>query len=227
MATIFKFLDRRTAGDVVFDQLYDQIMTLELMPGTKVSEAEIADKMGVSRQPVRSAFSKLANLDLLEIRPQRATVVKQFSSSAIEDARFARAALEIEIARSAALNWEPKWTSAFESSLAAQTAASEDGDVSAFHALDEEYHLLIAQVARRAEAHSLAMRMKAQVDRICVLSMKDGNALKTLTSDHRMIFENLSTQNLTELDAAMRLHLNRISGSLEEVSRKHPEFFTE
>lgn len=227
MATALKSLDRRTVGDVVFDHLYDQIMTLELKPGTKVSESEIAASMGVSRQPVRSAFSRLASLDLLEIRPQRATVVKQFSASAIEDSRFIRVALEIEIARSAALNWDPKWAGAFESSLAEQKAASEDGDVSTFHALDEAYHLLIAQVARRAEAHSLAMRMKAQVDRICVLSMKDGDALKTLASDHLMIFENLSTQNLAELEAAMRLHLNRISGSLDEVSQKHPEFFTE
>lgn len=227
MVVALKQSDRRTVGDDVFDRLYDEIMTLKLRPGAKVSESEIAENMGVSRQPVRSAFGRLASLDLLEIRPQRATVIKQFSVSAIEDARFIRGALEVEIARSAALNWESKWTAEFESNLAEQVFASAKDDVPTFHALDEAYHLLIAKVAQRSEAHALAMRMKAQVDRICVLSMKDEHALKTLVSDHRTIFEKLSNQDLGGLEVAMRAHLDRITSSLEEVSQKHPEFFTE
>ena len=62
--------DRRTSVDVVFEHLHDAIATLELLPGDKISEAEIAAQFGVSRQPVRDAFSRLENLDLLLIRPQ-------------------------------------------------------------------------------------------------------------------------------------------------------------
>ena len=63
--------ERRTSVDDVFDHLHEQIVTLQLRPGDRISEAEIAAHFGVSRQPVRDAFSRLANLDLLMIRPQQ------------------------------------------------------------------------------------------------------------------------------------------------------------
>ena len=72
--------DRRTTVDEIFDHLFDEISSLRLRPGDRISEADIAAQFGVSRQPVRDAFTRLANLDLLLIRPQRATEVKRFSS---------------------------------------------------------------------------------------------------------------------------------------------------
>ena len=84
--------ERRTSVDDIFDYLHDEILSLRLRPGDKISEAEIASRFGVSRQPVRDAFSRLANLDLLLIRPQRATEVRRFSSREIEKSSFIRAA---------------------------------------------------------------------------------------------------------------------------------------
>jgi DNA-binding GntR family transcriptional regulator len=50
-----------------------------VLPGTKLSETEVARRFGVSRQPLRSAFRKLANEELLFFRPQKAAVVRGFS----------------------------------------------------------------------------------------------------------------------------------------------------
>jgi len=96
--------ERRTTVDDVFDYLHEQIATLQLKPGDRISEADIAAQFGVSRQPVRDAFSRLANSDLLLIRPQRATEVRRFSKRAIEKARFVRAAIDKEVLRRAALH---------------------------------------------------------------------------------------------------------------------------
>ena len=63
--------ERRTTADVVFEQLHREIASLTLLPGTKLSEAEVARRFGVSRQPVREAFSRLGNLELLLVRPQK------------------------------------------------------------------------------------------------------------------------------------------------------------
>ena len=79
MAKSIRLTERRTSVDEVFDYLHDQIAALDLLPGDKISEADMAARFGISRQPVRDAFSRLANLDLLLIRPQRATEVKRFS----------------------------------------------------------------------------------------------------------------------------------------------------
>ena len=94
-------IERRTSADDVFDFLFDQINTLQLLPGTRISEVEIARQFQVSRQPVREAFIRLSNLELLLIRPQKATVVRQFSHTKILRARFIRSAVETEVLRRA------------------------------------------------------------------------------------------------------------------------------
>ena len=88
--------ERRTTTDVVFDQLHEEIVSLEVLPGTKLSEADVARRFGVSRQPVRDAFARLENLDLLLIRPQKATEVRGFSMQRIAHARIVRLAVELD-----------------------------------------------------------------------------------------------------------------------------------
>ena len=62
--------DRRTVVDEIFEHLHDEISSMRLRPGDRISEADVAAQFGVSRQPVRDAFSRLENASLLLIRPQ-------------------------------------------------------------------------------------------------------------------------------------------------------------
>lgn len=88
-----------TAADRIFEALYQQVVTLELPPGARLSESDVARATGVSRQPVRDAFWRLSQLGFLTIRPQRPTEVSAISERAVLQARFVRTALEIETAR--------------------------------------------------------------------------------------------------------------------------------
>ena len=106
MSSISDSVERRTATDVVFEQLHDEIVSLQLLPKTKLSEAEVAKRFDVSRQPVRDAFSRLENLDLLLIRPQRATEVRGFSLDRIAYSRFVRLSVELEVIRQAGDVWD-------------------------------------------------------------------------------------------------------------------------
>ena len=90
---------RPSVADMVFDELHRQILSLDLLPGTKISEVEIAKAMGISRQPVRDAFYRLSKIGFLIIRPQRATTVSKISLHAVLQARFIRTAIELETAR--------------------------------------------------------------------------------------------------------------------------------
>ena len=57
------------------------IIELELLPGSRLSEQDIATRRGVSRQPVREALIRLANSRLIEIRPHRGTVVARINDA--------------------------------------------------------------------------------------------------------------------------------------------------
>jgi DNA-binding GntR family transcriptional regulator len=216
---------RRTSADIVFEQIYDQIITLGLMPGEKISEAEIAERFGISRQPVRDAFNRLDNLQLIQIQPQRATQVKKFSLPGIAAARFVRLALEVEILKTATSRWSETRADLFERNLAAQDDAVKRLDQVAFHGLDEDFHRLIAETAEADFAFELVLEKKAQVDRICVLSLKDGEGMRALVDDHRQIYGLIRSGDAAEAEAALRLHLSRIESTIEKIHDEHADFF--
>ena len=218
-------IERRTAADVVFDSVYQDIISLRLRPGTKISEADIAAQFGISRQPVRDAFSRLGNLGFLLIRPQKATEVQKFLSDTITSARFIRAAIEVEVVQTAARNWDGRMTRDFEANLDAQAAAAETADVDAFHKLDYEFHHLICQAAGLDFAFNAIVEHKAQIDRLCVLSMMDEDSIRGLVSDHHGIFEAITAKDGEAARRVMRAHLARLDRTIDKVRASHPQFF--
>lgn len=225
MTMLLEQTTRVTSADLVFNHLYEQIMSLSLEPGEKISEAEIAGKLGLSRQPVRDAFNRLANLGLLLVQPQRPTLVRPFSMSSISNARFVRAAIEVEIARNTVANWTDTCAPGFEKIISRQEAAAATHDLKAFHDLDEEFHREIALIAKRLDAFDMAMSMKAQIDRICVLSLKNDDELQAIIDDHKAIFSGLQQRDEKAVDAALRKHLSRILDTIEAVQKSHPKYF--
>lgn len=216
---------RQTSADLVFEGVYDQIASLQLLPGAKISETEIAEQYGVSRQPVREAFNRLDGLQLIQIQPQRATQVRRFSRSGLAAARYIRIAVELEVLRSAIAAWTSDRLEGFEINLAAQDRAVEDGDQDAFHRLDEAFHEALAETAGKRFAFDLVLQKKAQIDRICVLSLKDKSGMLRLVEDHRAILAAVAAGDVTAGEAALRTHLTRIEGTIGHIEAHYPEFF--
>ena len=216
---------RRSTADVIFEQLRDEIMALELLPGTKLSEAEVAQKFGVSRQPVREALNLLSSEDLVEIQPQKATRVGRFSLQRIEAVRFARRAIEIEVLKSACSKWSDVYRPGFERCLDAQTRAADRQDAAAFYALDEEFHQLLAESGGVSFAFGQIKPYKAYLDRICVLSLKNSSEMKDLVADHHAIYKAVALNDLASAEAALRLHLSRIEKTINAVRLSNASYF--
>lgn len=69
----------RTAADMVYHELYQDIINLRFQPGEKLSETMLAERYGVSRDPVRKSISRLVQEGLLISRPQYGTIVSPIS----------------------------------------------------------------------------------------------------------------------------------------------------
>lgn len=218
-------LERRTSADAVFDYLYERIGSLDLLPGAKISEAEIATKFGISRQPVRDAFSKLGNMDLLLIRPQKATVVKKFSLRSIATARFVRLSVEIEVLRMAALQWDGSMDDKLSSNLEDQKIALKRKDVEAFHSLDYDFHKLLCRSANSDFAFEIISQNKARVDRLCVLSLTAEDGMTDLIRDHETIIEQLRAKDTSGVSDTIRTHLSRLDDTVSAIHKKHASYF--
>ncbi|MGZ2257211.1 GntR family transcriptional regulator [Roseobacter sp. A03A-229] len=218
-------LERRTTTDLVFDQLREEIVSLALLPGTKVSEAEIARRFGVSRQPVRDAFNRLESLDLLVIRPQKATKVRGFSMERINHARFVRLAVELEVIRSACAIWDGSRQGTLQDNLDQQQAVIDAGHPEAFHALDYQFHKLICELGGHPLAFTTIEECKQRIDRLCVLSLGRASEAATLLEDHKELAAALKRQDAETATQAARRHLARLDDTITEIHQKHSEFF--
>ncbi len=220
-------LERTTSSDVVFDTLFGQITRLELLPGTKISETDVAKSFGFSRQPVREAFTRLANLNLLLVRPQRATIVRPFSRQLIANARFVRTAVELEVVRLAASTRDKSVDAALKANLRNQAEAITAEDVGTFHELDYQFHKLLCASARQSFAFDIIAENKAQVDRLCMLALTSKEAMEVLYDDHQALMQALFGGDAQAADRVLRLHLDRLTPTIEAIYTTHNAYFDE
>ena len=209
--------------DLVFEELYNRIVELDLPPGAKLSELEVARQMGVSRQPVRDAFYRLSQLGLLQIQPQRATTVSRISEEAVLQARFVRTALEMETIRAAALSATARQVAELEAIVDQQREAAAADARLRFQGLDDAFHHAICAASGNDFAWSLIRNNKAHMDRVRYLSLSFG--AQSAVDDHVRIIDALRARDPDRAAAEMRVHLGRISDILDQIRAERPAIF--
>ncbi|HMO06323.1 MAG TPA: GntR family transcriptional regulator [Paracoccaceae bacterium] len=214
---------RPSAADQVFAELRHAILSLQIVPGAKLSEVEVAAQMGVSRQPVRDAFYRLAKLGLLSIRPQRATTVTLISREAVMRARFLRTALEVETIRTAADRLSETDIDALRGMIDQQFRAMQADDRLAFHALDDAFHHEICTRAGVGFAWDLIHEMKAHMDRVRMLSL--AFASRQAWEDHVAILDAVERRDRVAAADRMRQHLSRISDIYDRIRVDQSDWF--
>lgn len=214
---------RPSVTDAVFEELHRQILALDLPPGTKMSEVDVAKGMGVSRQPVRDAFYRLSTLGFLTIRPQRATVVSPISEGAVMQARFIRSAIEAETVRLACERLGQGDLTALEDVLDQQRGAVEARDPVGFHALDDLFHREICERIGHGFAWEIIRENKAHMDRVRFLSLSF--ASQDAFGDHLNIMAALRARDAAKAMDAMHAHLARIKTQIRRIRAEHESFF--
>lgn len=223
--TVLEPIQRSSIADTVFDELHHQILRLELPPGTKLSEIDVARALGVSRQPVRDAFYRLSKLGFLTIRPQRATTVSAISERAVMQARFIRMAIEVETARIACTTLTENDFQAIEAIIAQQERAVEARDPAAFHSLDDQFHREICERAGTGFAWETAREMKSHMDRVRFLSLSF--ASERAFQEHKDILAAIRAHDPDRAAQMVRMHLSRILDQIVRIRAENEAYFAE
>ncbi|SOE16257.1 GntR family transcriptional regulator [Hoeflea halophila] len=216
-------LNRPSVADTVFDTLHNQILLLQLPPGTKMSEVEVAKAFGVSRQPVRDAFYRLSKLGFLSIRPQRATLVSQISTTGVLQAQFVRNALEAETVRTASRVLTTEDFDALEDLIEQQRKAVKDKERVMFHGLDDQFHKEICERAGLDFAWDIIREYKAHMDRVRFLSLS--YASQDAFNDHVEVMAAMRARDEERAMHHMRIHLSRIKEQIVRIRADHSRYF--
>ncbi|TGN67500.1 GntR family transcriptional regulator [Paracoccus liaowanqingii] len=223
-ATTWEPKARISTAAQVCEILRDAIITHALPPETRLSEIETAQRFGVSRQPVREAFITLAAQGLVDVRAQRGTFVTRISLDAVMDARFVREAVEADIVKLLAADPDPALIADLQDQLTRQadmtgTAAPD------FIQADETFHRTLAEGAGKASAWRVVVAMKAQMDRVRVLSSQHF-PIDRLIDQHRALVAAIAAGDVAGAEAAIRTHLQGILADLPVIRQDRPDYFT-
>jgi GntR family transcriptional regulator, rspAB operon transcriptional repressor len=211
-------------GPQLWRAIREWILRGELLPGARLSEVDLANLFGVSRQPIREVFIKLAEEALLEIRPQRGTYVSRIRIEAVTSARFVREAVEADIVRLVASDPTKGLVNELEALLAAQEKAVDGPEPQQFLFLDEQFHRRLAFAAGQSKAWEILQPLKTQMDRMRYLNARHFPR-DQLLAQHIQIVETIKRRDPDAAEKAMRSHLRKILDDLPVIATALPEFF--
>ncbi|AVS89255.1 GntR family transcriptional regulator [Paracidovorax avenae] len=219
----------RHAAPQIFEALRELIIAVELVPGTVLPRAEIAEHYGVSQTPVRDAMIKLGEEGLVEIYPQHATIVSQIDVESARQAHFLRRALEIEIVREIAARpreaVEPLLRK-LRVHIASQRLAASPDSYADFIEADRAFHRELYEAAGAAGLWALVRQRSGHIDRLRRLHLPAEGKTERVIRDHSGIVAAIELGQPEAAAEAMRTHLAGTLGIVEEIRAQHPTYLT-
>lgn len=200
------------------------IVHLELLPGSAVSENELSEALSLSRTPVREALIELNRIKLVEILPQRGSYITKIDYELVEESRFMRLALENAVLNLVCQNIPKPYAEALSQNLQAQKCAKNQKDYDTFLDLDNEFHKLIFDAANKNWSYQIVKEQMVHFDRLRTLSTKFDIGKYTL-QDHEDIFYAITRQDSELAQMLMTRHLTRHRSEKEELLERYPDYF--
>lgn len=214
-----------SAGNAVYSRLKQQIVRLELPPGTTLSEKEMSLAFNVSRTPVRESFVRLAQEGLLIVLPQRGTRVSLIDPELVEEARFMREQLEKAVIRLACQQFPDDKLAELEDNLDRQKESIERHDGKEMFELDEAFHRILFEGCRKQGTWNVIQQMNAHLNRSRVLWLSADPHWSHLYEQHREMADAVRRHDEDYAERVMQEHLSLIISNLSVLQKKHPDYF--
>ncbi len=208
----------------VYDLIRGAIVNMTLPPGLAMSEVEIANKLQVSRTPVRESFRRLAAEGLLKVVPQVGTVVTKMSRGDLMDALFIREAIECGAAQRA-VQAPLKERKALQNLVTRQYAAVVRGDVEEGLRKDEDLHRSLIVLSGHPGAWEPVRQARAHMERVRRVAIPELQSNLKAAQQHQRIAAALVAGDTASLVAELQGHIRLIEGFIDGIAQRYPQYF--
>ena len=211
--------------DVVFNTLRQAILKGELKPGERLMEIQLANKLGVSRTPVREAIRKLELEGLVLMIPRKGAEVAEITRQDMEDVLEVRTALE-ELAVKDACDHitDAQLSELKKASNEFKKALLEGKDLVTCADADMHFHNVILSATNNRRLIQMLNNLSEQMYRYRMEYLKDERTHKTLIDEHDAIRRALQKHDKTNAGAAIRVHIdNQKRSILESLTEKEED----
>lgn len=217
---------RETGREYALRTIKENIIRLELAPGSFISENELAAEMGLSRTPVREALIDLAKVKIIEIAPQKRSVVAYIDYDMVEEARFMRNVLECAVVELACQNAMVSEILQLEDNVKLQRFHLEQGNYSGIMDLDNQFHEKLFRIAQKPQVYAMIQHISIHFDRVRSMALSSVKDLK-IVEDHAQIVQALLDRDAAAARAVMEKHLNRYKFDEQAIRARYPQYFAQ
>lgn len=196
-------------ADTVYERLREQIFTGELEPGARLSVPALAERLEVSRSPVRDAVLRLVRERLANEEPRRGAVVAEVGLTELVAIYEVREVLEGLAARLAVENAGRRLVRALGDALDDHERAVGVADVQASTEADMRFHALIREASGNAEVCRLLEDAQTQV-RLAMRTTTVTAGPRQALADHRAILTAIESGDPGKAEQAARAHIFRL-----------------
>ncbi len=221
---LYTKLPKETARDYALRVLKGNIISLELQPGTAISENELAAEIGISRTPVREAIIELAKAYLIEIYPQRGSFVSLIDPKMVDEARFLRRVMDTAVIEEVCETADEEGIRLLEENVELQEFYLSKGTTDKLFDLDNKFHRDIYVVAKKDiiyDIHSTLMIHFDRVRNLSVVTVRNNG----IVGEHRAMIEAIKAKDKKAASELVAKHLNHYQVDEIEIRSRRPEFF--
>ncbi|WP_028058103.1 GntR family transcriptional regulator [Candidatus Solirubrobacter pratensis] len=191
-----------SASERAYKHVKDRVLTGKLPGGELISEGEIAEALGVSRTPVRAAFTQLESEGLLRLYPKKGALVVPVSAQELEDVIETRWVLE-RYAIERAIQSPGDLPTRLAKSADRQARLSGGEFVEA----DRAFHRSLVEATGNAILLGLYDSLRDRQRRMARATMRDADRQGRTSKEHRAIADAIGAQDRDRALAALRTHL--------------------
>ncbi|MEE9611846.1 MAG: GntR family transcriptional regulator [Desulfatiglandales bacterium] len=206
-----KLLDRPNLRDQVYDILKRMIVLKEIKPGEKINEEELADKVGVSRTPIRETLCRLENEGIVRIIPRRGAFVVTLSREEIVEILQIREVLEGLVAQLASQNMDKRTLSRLKVCLE-KINSSPDGDnkLLKYTPADMDFHSLLLEASKNKMLQNMMGIVNSHLQMIRLRTVVlPGRAQKTV-EEHFKVLDAIEKGDIKAAERLMRKHIQSV-----------------
>lgn len=205
--------------EIVFQRLRKAILTGELEPGERLMEIQLAEKLGVSRTPVREAIRKLELEGLVVMVARKGAQVAHFTEKDIQDVLEVREALESLAAKLACRRMDERAFLKLQLAIAEYDYAAKEQDIETMIKKDVAFHETIFTATQNEKLIQLFGNMSEQVHRYRIAYLKNIKETESVKREHLELLEALKARDEALASALAAKHIQTQRDTIMEFIR--------
>ncbi len=207
--TFQPMVESRPIREIAYDVLKKAIITGEIPAGERIVETEYADRLHISRTPLREALRKLERDGLVEYVMRRGVIVHAFTSEDVDQIYTIRNALEMLTLPYIIENATPEDIAALREKLARMDKLMEKEDVEALSPLAREFHTSLTAISGKNRILRVIEGQDEYIRRFSAMAIKQENRRSTAHEEHHRLVDLVESKDLPAFEELMKNHIER------------------